>query len=153
MLGRPARWAERVRRHSFTRFAVLGLGGLVFDLALLALLVRFTPLPEAAAVTVAFFVTYGLNFALNRRFAFGAEGGHVGGQLTRFAPQLAVDYLLVVAAVEALTALGLGLLAARLLAAATNGAFNYCCYRWWTFRAGAGTLRSVLARHPAGQRP
>ena len=132
----PAPLLRRILRHSATRFAAFGAAGLAFDLALLAVLTRVTPLPDTAAVTIAFAATYALNFALNRRFAFHAGDGRADVQLARFAPQVGVDYLLTIGAVEALTSLGAGLLAARLLAASTNAVFNYCTYRWWTFRPG-----------------
>jgi putative flippase GtrA len=121
------------RRRSFIRFAVLGGLGLGFDVCLLWLLVTVTALPEAAAVTLAFATTYVVNFFLNRRFAFAADGP-VGAQLLRFAPQIGIDYVLTLTAVEALTGLGLTLLAARILAGGSNAAINYTMYRWWTFR-------------------
>jgi putative flippase GtrA len=125
----------RICRHSLARFAFFGALGLAFDVCLLWLLVVTTPLGEAAAVTIAFAVTYLLNFFLNRRFSFAAEG-RVGAQLLRFAPQLTVDYVLTLTAVETLTGLGVTLLLARMLAGGTNAAFNYVTYRWWTLRPG-----------------
>lgn len=122
----------RISRHSLTRFAVLGGLGLAFDVSLLGLLLTFTPLPDAAALTLAFATTYLLNFFLNRRFAFGAQG-HLGQQLVRFAPQVGIDYLLTISAVEIFTRVGLALLTARILAGGTNAAFNYSMYRWWVF--------------------
>jgi putative flippase GtrA len=124
---------HRVYRHSLTRFAAFGALGLAVDLTLLALLHRVTPWPVAVCVTLAFAVTYAMNFALNRRFAF-ASHGEVSTEAARFLPQVGLDYLLTVAAVETMTSLGLGLLAARFLAGGTNATFNYCAYRWWTFR-------------------
>ncbi|WP_336924164.1 GtrA family protein [Aquipuribacter sp. SD81] len=121
-------------RHSLTRFLAFSAVGLSFDLAVLALLDATTPLPAQASVTVAFALTYALNFALNRWFAFDAAHGHVRGQLRRFLPQVGADYLLVVFGVTVLTALGLPLLLARLLSAFTNAVLNYTAYRWWTFR-------------------
>lgn len=122
-----------VYRHSLTRFLVLSGFGLTFDLTVLALLDAFTPLPRLASVTVAFALTYALNFVLNRYFAFAAGHGPVAGQLRRFLPQVTADLLLVLFAVELLTLLGLPLLVARTLSAATNAVLNYCAYRWWTF--------------------
>ena len=127
-------WYRRVARHSFTRFAIFGLAGLAFDMAVLATLVRFTTLPTIVSVSIAFAATYAVNFALNRRYSFEAAG-HVSGQLARFAPQVTADFLLTITAVEILTSLGIAVLVARVLAGSTNGVLNYTAYRWWTFRA------------------
>ena len=144
----PRARLRRISQHSLARFALFGAAGLAFDMALLALLSHFTPLPPAVAVTLAFAATYGLNFVLNRRFSFGAAGGHAGLHVARFAPQVAVDYVLTIAAVETLMALGAGLFTARVLAATTNAVFNYCTYRWWTFRPadGPGADPPVIVR-------
>ena len=115
------------------RFAAFGMLGLGIDLALLALLLAVTTLPRVAAITVAFLATYAINFALNRRFSFEADGS-LAGQLRRFAGQVAVDYLLTLGAVQSFTALGVPVLAARVLAGGTNATFNYLTYRFWTFR-------------------
>ncbi|MFC3689119.1 GtrA family protein [Aquipuribacter hungaricus] len=131
-------WPARVYRHSLTRFLFFSAVGLTFDLTVLALMDALTPLPYQASVTIAFVLTYALNFCLNRWFAFDAAHGHAGGQLGRFLPQVAADYVLVVFGVTLLVELGLPLLPARVLSAATNAVLNYCAYRWWTFR-DAGT--------------
>lgn len=131
------RWRGRVTavaRHSLPRFLLLAAVGFTFDLTLLTLLHRLTSLPNAASVTLAFWATYALNFALNRHFAFHAHGRAVGPQLARFAPQVLGDYVLTLTAVLALQAIGLPLTVARVIAGGTNLVFNYVLYRWWTFR-------------------
>lgn len=137
----------RAYHHSFARFALFGALGLAFDVSLLWLLVTTTPLANGVALTVAFVTTYLLNFFLNRRFSFGAKA-HLGTQLARFAPQVGVDYVLTVSAVETFTRLGIALLAARILAGGTNAAFNYAMYRWWVFQPGhsAGLSRADVPR-------
>ncbi|MDQ7904726.1 GtrA family protein [Phytohabitans sp. ZYX-F-186] len=116
------------------RFLLLAGVGFTFDLTLLTLLHRLTPLPNAVSVTLAFWATYALNFALNRHVAFRAHGHAVGPQLARFVPQVLGDYVLTLTAVLALQALGLNLTVARIVAGGTNLVFNYVLYRWWTFR-------------------
>jgi putative flippase GtrA len=130
-------WRGRVTaasRHSLPRFLLLSAVGFAFDLTLLTLLHRLTSLPNAAAVTLAFWATYALNFALNRHIAFGAHGRPMGPQLARFVPQVLGDYGLTLTAVLALQAIGLPLTVARVVAGGTNLVFNYVLYRWWTFR-------------------
>ena len=136
-IGGPGRLG-RVYRHSATRFLAFSAVGLTFDLSLLAALDRWTPLADLVSLSVAFVATYALNFTLNRWFAFGAAHGDATGQLARFLPQVAADYVLVLVGVSALQALGLPLLVARVLSAATNAVLNYTAYRWWTFRRPTG---------------
>ncbi|HEV7709690.1 MAG TPA: GtrA family protein [Asanoa sp.] len=128
--------ASKIYRHSLTRFLALAALGFAFDLTLLAVLHAITPLPTAATVSIAFWVTYTLNFALNRRFAFHADRQSVRGQLARFAPQVLGDYLLTLIGVTLFGALGLGLVLARIASGGANLIFNYVLYRWWTFRRG-----------------
>jgi len=127
-------FSARILRHSFTRFAVLGVLGLGMDVALLAALLTFTAATKPVAVTLAFLVTYAVNFFLNRRFSFEVHGG-VDGQLIRFLPQIALDYVLMLTAFEGMTSMGIGVLYARVLAGGTNASLNYAAYRFWTFRS------------------
>ncbi|MFC5381281.1 GtrA family protein [Aquipuribacter nitratireducens] len=129
-----ASWLSRVQRHSLTRFLAFSAFGLAFDLTVLALLDAFTPLPRLASVAIAFVLTYALNFVLNRWYAFDAAHGHAGAQVSRFLPQVAADFLLVLFGVQLLLLTGMPLLVARVLSASTNAVLNYCAYRWWTFR-------------------
>lgn len=140
----------RVYEHSLTRFLFFSGVGLSFDLAVLALLDALTPLPYLASVTIAFVLTYALNFCLNRWFAFDAAHGGAGGQLRRFLPQVTADYLLVVFGVTLLVELGLPLLGARVLSAFTNAVLNYCAYRWWTFRGTRGDPGAHDTRDTSG---
>ncbi|HTF09444.1 MAG TPA: GtrA family protein [Asanoa sp.] len=133
-MGRASEILRLAYRHSLTRFLALAALGFAFDLTLLAVLHAVTPLPTAATVSIAFWVTYALNFALNRNFAFHADRQGVRGQLARFAPQVLGDYLLTLIGVTLFGALGLGLVLARIASGGTNLVFNYVLYRWWTFR-------------------
>ena len=144
----PGSRLTRVWRHSLTRFLLFSAVGLSFDLTVLFLLLQYTAMPLWVAVTVAFALTYALNFMLNRWFAFDAAHGHAGGQLRRFLPQVLADYLLVVFAVSLLVWLGLPDLLARTLSAATNAVLNYCAYRWWTFRDSAARDPQPVAAEP-----
>lgn len=149
--GLPGSRLGLVYRHSLTRFLFFSGIGLTFDLTVLALLDAYTAMPYQASVTVAFVLTYALNFCLNRWFAFDAAHGHATAQLGRFLPQVAADYVLVVFGVTVLVELGLPLLPARVLSAFTNAVLNYCAYRWWTFRDGHAAHRPAVEPSPAGQ--
>ncbi|MFG1604968.1 GtrA family protein [Actinoplanes sp. NPDC049265] len=145
MLRRTAAVLKRGVRHSLTRYLALAGLGFAVDVGLLALLHRFTPLPSAAVVSIAFWLTYALNFVLNRRLAFHAERGPIGRQLVRFLPQVLLDFVLTLSAVLAFQALGLALPVARIVAAGANLTLNYVLYRWWTFR---GTRKTSPEVHP-----
>ena len=150
-------------RRSSVRFLAVSAVGYTFDLTVLLALEAFGPLPRAANVSIAFWVTYGLNFALNRSLAFHAADGDVRAQLARYVPQVIADYALTLGGVELLAGvLGLPLPLARCLAAGSNAMFNYSAYRWWTFRSGgARTVRRAVpgptpgspARSAADTRP
>lgn len=148
-------------RRSSVRFLAVSAVGYAFDLTLLLVLEAWGTLPRAVDVSIAFWVTYALNFVLNRSLAFHAADGDVRAQLARYLPQVVADYALTLGGVELLAGgLGLPLPVARCLAAGTNAAFNYSAYRWWTFRpggevrrAGPGSGRGSPARSAAGRRP
>jgi putative flippase GtrA len=145
---RPVRRLKKFARHSLTRFLALAALGFGVDLTLLAILHRFTPLPPAAVVSIAFWLTYALNFVLNRRFSFHAERGPVGRQLLRFLPQVLIDFVLTLSGVLAFQALGLALPVARILAAGTTLVLNYALYRWWTFRVSRRPAPLPVASRP-----
>lgn len=161
---------ERVRhrvtliaRHTLTRYLALSAVGFAVDLGLLTIMHRCTTMPGAAVVSIAFWLTYALNFFLNRRLAFDAAGGPIGRQLVRFLPQVLGDFALTLTSVLGLQAIGVDLTVARVIAGATNLTFNYVLYRWWTFRRQrpasrsgetAGRMRPVGDGHDsAGGRP
>jgi putative flippase GtrA len=142
---------KRILRHSLTRFLGFSTVGFAFDLALVAALTRFTPLSAFATVSIAFWVTYALNFVLNRYFAFAAHHRPVGPQLKRFVVQVLGDYVLTVAGVLALQRLGLPIVPARVAAAGTNLVFNYLLYRFWTFSGRSAQTERADPPESAGQ--
>lgn len=145
---RERHWRGRlasVARHSLPRYLALAALGFGVDLTLLWTLHRFTDLPAFAVVSIAFWLTYALNFALNRRLSFHATDGPLGRQVLRFLPQVLADFVLTLTAVLALRAIGLPLTVSRIAAGATNLAFNYVLFRWWTFRR-PGSRRPAAGR-------
>jgi putative flippase GtrA len=142
-----APFVVRTYRHSAVRFLFFSGIGYSFDLTVLLLLQSAGWFPLLANVTIAFVLTYALNFALNRWFAFHAAHRDLRGQLGRFLPQVTVDYLLTLGGVWLFAeVLGLPVFWARLLAATTNLVFNYTVYRFWTFRRNG-------RRAPAAETP
>ncbi len=135
----PRSWVRRVYHHSLTRFLGFAALGFAIDVSLLALLSTYADLPRWADVSIAFWITYAINFVLNRYFAFDAAHRDLSGQLTRYIPQVLTDFALTVFGVELYTYLGASLIAARIIAGATNAIFNYVVYRFWTFARPSST--------------
>jgi putative flippase GtrA len=132
---RAGGWLSRLARHSGTRFLLFSAFGYGVDVLLLLLFTRVAGMPLWAGVSIAFWITYGMNFCLNRWFSFHAADRDVRGQLRRYLPQVLADFGLTLTGVELFAGvLGLPLLSARMLAGLANAAFNYAAYRWWTFR-------------------
>lgn len=126
---------SRVYRHSVTRFLFFSGIGYSFDITVLLLLERADWFPLLVNVTIAFVLTYALNFFLNRYFTFDAAHRDIRGQLGRYIPQVLADYGLTLGGVWFFAEIvGLPVFAARFLAAGTNLVFNYLVYRFWTFR-------------------
>ena len=85
------------------------------------------------AVSIAYVIASGLNFALNRTLNFRSHAP-VGRQLLRYAVVLAGDYLLTVGGSTGLAAAGLNFQIARVTASFFVAAFTYSASRWWVFR-------------------
>jgi putative flippase GtrA len=148
--ARRAGWVSRAYRHSGTRFLFFSAIGYSFDVTLLLLLEWAAWFPLLVNVTIAFALTYALNFVLNRWFSFDAAHRNLRGQLGRYIPQVSVDYLLTLGGVAFFAeVVGLPVFAARFLAASTNLVFNYTAYRFWTFRKGRGRGPADEGSEPA----
>ncbi|GEM_PF-3012331 len=141
-------WFRRIYRHSLTRFLAFAALGFTIDVTLLFLLDYFTPLPLWASVTIAFWITYSINFVMNRFFAFDAAHRDLSGQLTRFIPQVLIDFGLTLGGVELYTYLGASVIMARVIAGATNAIFNYVIYRWWTFGGSQSRMPAATPTTP-----
>jgi len=115
-------------------FAVIGAFTFTLDLALLAVLRDLTPLPLPVAVSIAYLVASGLNFALNRTLNFHSRAP-IGGQVLRYAVVLLGDYLLTVGISTGLNELGLYFVVARVTASFFVAVFTYSASRWWVFRS------------------
>lgn len=123
------RWAPR----ELIGFAILGGFTLGVDLSLLWALRRWTPLAVPVAVSVAYVAAVALNYVLNRTMNFRSHSP-VGGEASRYTVVVLADYLLTVGVTTCLTAIGVDLQVARLLASAVVAVFNYAGARWFIFR-------------------
>lgn len=119
-------------RHSAVRFLAVGGLSVVVDAGLLVLLhgVLAIWLPVAAAL--AFAGAFVVNFGLNRAWVFGSAGA-VHRQLVRYLTLVAVNLVLTVILVPALTWLGLPYLVAKLVTTGALAVLNYLASRTWIF--------------------
>ncbi|MER7007648.1 GtrA family protein [Dactylosporangium sp. NPDC000555] len=141
---------RRVLPRELVGFAMLGAFTFCIDLAVLAMLRRWTHLPMPVAVSIAYVGAFGLNFVLNRTVNFRSHAP-VGGQILRYAVVILGDFLITVTVTTGLSTLGLDFRVARVLASFIVAVFTYSASRWWVFRdRPARTEPSVPAAATAG---
>jgi len=118
----------------FVRFALVGAGGYVVNLATFALLVHGARVDYRAAAVLAFLVAVAHNFVWNRRWTFGAAGPGILRQAGRF---LAVSALAAGLGVAILTGLVDGLhreaVVAQAVAVVAVTPLSFLGNRRWTF--------------------
>jgi len=85
------------------------------------------------ATTLAYGLSFVVNFGLNRRWAFGSTGA-LTGQAARYIALVGVNFLITLAMVNGIAALGVSYLLAKVLATAVIAGVNYLAYRNWIFR-------------------
>ncbi len=114
------------------RFLVAGITSVAVDTAVLVALRELTPTPLWAATTIAFAAAVGVNFGLNLRWVFGAQG-QLPGRLARYSVLVVVNYLLTLVLVLALTEVGVYYVLAKWVATAVGAVVNFVAYRHWVF--------------------
>ena len=129
----PAR-VRRVVPRELLGFAILGGCTFLIDLALLAALRHWTPLPLPVDVSIAYVSAFSLNFVLNRTVNFRSHAP-VGRQVLKYAVVVAGDYLMTLGVTTGLSEwVGVDFRIARLIAATCVAVFTYSASRWWVFR-------------------
>jgi putative flippase GtrA len=115
-------------------FALINGFTFAVDLALLTVLHSWVALAVPVAVAVAYACAFTLSFYLNRTMNFVSHAP-VGRQFALYAVVVVVNYLaLVVAVTTALTAVGVDVRLARILAGCCEAVYMYCTMRWVVFR-------------------
>jgi putative flippase GtrA len=115
------------------RFLAAGGVSAAIDVGLLALLHSGLGVPLVAATSVAFWVSLGVNFALNRQWVFTHSGPGLHKQMARYLIAVGINYLTTLALVSGLTAVGVAYLVGKLAAMAVTACWNYLLYRFWIF--------------------
>jgi putative flippase GtrA len=135
-LRRPRR-VRAFASHSSARYVAVGSLSFAVDESALFVLHGWLGCWLPLATCGAYGAASGVNFGLNRAWAFGARGA-VRSQLTRYAILSAVNLGMTVALVSALAATGLQYLLAKAAVAGAIACLNYLACRSWVFRAGTG---------------
>ena len=131
-VARPAAAPASTSR-SLPRFLIIGVLSFIVDAGTLfvthGLLTMWLPL----ATTLAYALSFVVNFGLNRRWAFGSTGA-LTGQVPRYIALVAVNFVITLVMVNGIAALGVSYLLAKVLATAVIAGINYLAYRNWIFR-------------------
>ena len=118
---------------SLPRFLIIGVLSFIVDAGTLFLTHGVLKIWLPLATTLAYGLSFVVNFGLNRRWAFGSTGA-LTGQAARYIALVGVNFLITLAMVNGIAALGVSYLLAKVLATAVIAGVNYLAYRNWIFR-------------------
>jgi putative flippase GtrA len=138
MVTPPAPTGEAAtERHSTVRAVVrfLVTGGLSYlvDVATFSLAHYGVGLSVPVATTVAYLVTFVVNFRLNQRWVFRSAGS-TRKHVARYLVLVGVNYLLTLALMVLLVDAGVEAVLAKTLTTAIIAVLNFVTYRVWVFR-------------------
>ncbi|GAA0542009.1 hypothetical protein GCM10010172_24300 [Paractinoplanes ferrugineus] len=122
----------RITKSSGFRFLIVGGTSVVVDAGLLWILHGVLGMWLSPATALAFLAGFVVNFGLNRQWAF-ASTGRLRHQLAKYLALVAVNLLITVLLVKALTALGVMYLIAKVFTTAILSTVNYFISRRWIF--------------------
>jgi putative flippase GtrA len=126
--------ALRVTRSSGFRFLIVGGTSVVVDAGLLWVLHGVLGLWLSPATAVAFLAGFVVNFVLNRQWAFtSSSSGRLRHQFAKYLVLVAVNLLITVLLVKALTAIGVMYLIAKVFTTAVLSTANYFISRKYIF--------------------
>jgi putative flippase GtrA len=136
-MSSPANQQGRAPLGSFVRFLVTGGLSYLVDVGTLVALNSGAGWSVAAATTGAYVVAFFFTFTLNRLWVFRASEDSATGQVARYLVLVGVNYLVTLAIVVGLTALGVPVVVAKTASTVVIALSNFLVYRHWVFRAAA----------------
>jgi len=125
------------RRHNWVqlaKFCLVGASGYAANLAVFALAFGLGGLHHLVAATIAFVVAVSNNFWWNRHWTFGAHGGAMGFQATRFFAVSVAAFLFAAVLLELLiTRAGTPELGAQAVSVVAATPLNFVGNKMWSF--------------------
>lgn len=119
-------------RHSAVRYLVVGGCAFLLDFGLLALLSQVFGWPLWLATGVAFLLSFGFTYTMQRVVTFGSHAPH-GSSLTKYAILLGFNTVASIIIVELSSVTVLGWAGGKVLATVATTVWNYFCYRYWVY--------------------
>lgn len=132
--ARPGGLLGAVRAHRLAdvvAYLVIGVLSVSADVGLLVLLVEIAQLPLPVATALAFLMSVGLNFGLNRLLAGGSD--LLGRQAARYILLLTANLAITVVVVVTAEAAGVPYVLAKSVVVLASTGWNYVLYRRWVF--------------------
>jgi putative flippase GtrA len=118
---------------SLPRFLIIGVLSFVVDAGTLFIAHGLLKVWLPLATTLAYGLSFVVNFGLNRRWAFGSTAA-VNRQAARYMALVGVNFVITLLIVNGIAALGVSYLLAKVMATAVIAGINYLAYRNWVFR-------------------
>jgi dolichol-phosphate mannosyltransferase len=126
----PGNWLQLIR------FGVVGASGYIINLAVFAACVHLLGIDYRISSVIAFLVSVGNNFWLNRHWTFDAKHDHAGHQGARFFTVSLLAYAFSYAVLIALVdGAGLSKVLAQSVAVAAAMPLSFVGQKLWSFRA------------------
>jgi putative flippase GtrA len=116
------------------RYIGVGVLSLVIDAGSLWLLYNVFHRPLWLATTTGFWLSFAVNFLVNKYFTFGARTNGTA-QLLRYGVLVVLNYGANLGIVTGLAGLGVPAVAAKVFAVALLTGLNFIAYRRWVFRS------------------
>jgi putative flippase GtrA len=126
------------RQHNWVqlaKFSAVGASGYAINLAVYTALLRGAGFHYAAAATCSFVVAVTNNYVWNRLWTFHAQRGHVGWQGLRFLVVALLAYVVNLALLSGLIALGLDEVLSQAIAVVLVTPLNFVGNKLWSFRS------------------
>lgn len=132
--------------HSAVRYLLIGGSSFVLDFGILAVLHEILGVEVWLATGIAFLVSFGFNYSLQRAFSFGSTSSH-GSSLVKYALLVVFNTIATIVIVALLDQSVFGWGIGKVVATAGSTVWNYFVYRYWIFpKAGQAEPHVVLGQ-------
>ncbi|MBS2546331.1 GtrA family protein [Catenulispora sp. NL8] len=125
-------------KNTYVRYAFSGGSALVTEEVVLYLTHGLAKFPLWLATGLAYLISFGVNFSINRMLTFaehGAREGAVRKQTVRFALLVAMNLGVTQVLMYSLTGIGVNYLIAKPLSTLVITLYNFRLYKRWVFKA------------------